>query len=98
MAVALPRTGTTVDRSGIEIRGPLRTRRLAWAEIQDIATSPVDDSSGSSPTSTTRSPSCAQPVPSSATQARHRTRPPLNHHRRHRLPVLSDGRRRPRSR
>lgn len=53
VAVALPRTGTTVDRSGIQIRGPLRTHRLAWAEIRDIATSPVASSSGSMPDTVT---------------------------------------------
>ncbi|MFD3550381.1 PH domain-containing protein [Streptomyces sp. NPDC058655] len=45
VAGTLPRTGTTVDRSGIQIRGPLRTRRLAWEEIQDITTRPLTSTS-----------------------------------------------------
>ncbi|MET9699582.1 PH domain-containing protein [Streptomyces sp. NPDC006529] len=41
VAFSLPRSGTSIDGDGIELRGPLRTRRFAWAEVQDIRTEPL---------------------------------------------------------
>ncbi|MFG2820141.1 hypothetical protein ACGFX4_12005 [Kitasatospora sp. NPDC048365] len=41
VAATLPRSGTTADRTGLQIHGPFRTRRLAWTEIEDIVTLPM---------------------------------------------------------
>ncbi|MGW4898616.1 PH domain-containing protein [Kitasatospora sp. NPDC004240] len=36
MVVRAPRTGTSADGTGIQVRGLVRTRRLAWADVEDI--------------------------------------------------------------
>ncbi|MFD9355583.1 PH domain-containing protein [Streptomyces sp. NPDC060031] len=35
-AYARPRRFTALDREGISVRGPLRVRRLPWAELRDV--------------------------------------------------------------
>ncbi|MFF1490552.1 PH domain-containing protein [Streptomyces sp. NPDC058304] len=45
IAVTLPRSGTSADRTGLKVKGPLRTRRLAWSEIQDIKAQSIGGSS-----------------------------------------------------
>ncbi|WP_405701405.1 PH domain-containing protein [Streptomyces sp. NBC_00069] len=45
IVVTVPRSGTSADRTGLKVKGPLRTRRLAWSEIQDIEARPVGGAS-----------------------------------------------------
>ncbi|MCJ1681470.1 PH domain-containing protein [Streptomyces sp. APSN-46.1] len=42
-AVALRHRATFVDREGIRVRGLFRTRRLAWADVQDFEAEHVPD-------------------------------------------------------
>ncbi|MET8546373.1 PH domain-containing protein [Kitasatospora sp. NPDC004799] len=49
VAVTLPWSGTWVDGAGIRVRGLLRTRRLSWADIEDIRTKPLRPSPGNQP-------------------------------------------------
>ncbi|MCX5146142.1 PH domain-containing protein [Streptomyces sp. NBC_00320] len=37
----VPRTATMADRTGLTVQGPIRTRRLAWSEIEDIRAEPL---------------------------------------------------------